>query len=208
VDTAAHRPQLDPERRGDLLVRQSFDVAQHDRRAVFGRQGLQCLLHVGVEMARVECLGGCGLAVAQQAHGLIAEPFEPDPLPAPGHVEEEVGGDPVQPALEGARGVAGERAEDPHEDLLGEVLGVVHVAGEPVREPVDPRRVLAHQVIPARRRPLRRRLGLTRWHSHGLGRSGFAHRVLLCTVGYATTIMSPRQNERISRPHWFPSHRP
>src|SRR6185312_9736101 len=60
---------------------------------------------------------------------------EPDPLLAPRRVEEQVRGNPVQPALERTRGVAGQRAEDPDEDLLGQVLGVVRVAGQPVGKP-------------------------------------------------------------------------
>src|SRR5690606_5486748 len=39
------------------------------------------------------------------------------------------------------------------ERLLGEVLGVVRVAGEPVGEAVHPVRVLAHHVVPAGRGP-------------------------------------------------------
>ena len=57
VDAAAHGPQLDPEGGGDLLVGQALDVAQHDRRAVFGRQRLQRRLDVAVEMPGVERLG-------------------------------------------------------------------------------------------------------------------------------------------------------
>jgi len=153
--------------------------------------------------------GAASYAVAQQPYRLVAQPLEPDPLPAPGHVEEQVGGDPVQPPLEGARGVAGERAEHPDEDLLGQVLGVVLVAGEPVGQPVDPRRVLAHQVVPARGRPFRcravhRRHVLNRCRApgrcRGLGHTGIAHVRAPLHRWLRTTIMSPLQVERVSRP--------
>ncbi len=39
---------------------------------------------------------------------------------------------------------------------MGEVLGVVRVAREPVRQSVDPGRVLTHDGLPGRRRPGRR----------------------------------------------------
>ena len=98
---------------------------------------------------------GVGSSPRSALRRVVAQPLEPDALPAPGHVQEQVGGDPVQPALEGARRVAGQRAEDADEDLLGEVLGVVGVAGQPVGQPVDPGGVLTHDLFPGRRRPAR-----------------------------------------------------
>ena len=49
--------------------------------------------------------------------------------------------------------VLGQRPEHPDERLLGEVLGVGPVAGEPVGEPVDAVGVLAHDLVPGRRNP-------------------------------------------------------
>ena len=94
------------------------------------------------------------VAARAAALGVLGQGVEADPLLAPGHVEEQVGGDPVQPALEGARRVVGQRAEDPDEDLLGQVLGVVLVAGQPVGQPVDPGGVVAHDLLPGGRDPL------------------------------------------------------
>jgi hypothetical protein len=48
----------------------------------------------------------------------------------------------VDPALEGAGRVGVERAEHAYEDLLGEILRVLTLAGEAVREAVDAGRVL------------------------------------------------------------------
>ena len=66
------------------------------------------------------------------------------------HVEEQVGGDAVQPALEGAGLIVLHRPEHPDEGLLGQVLGVVLVAGQPVGQPVHPVGVLTHQFVPRR----------------------------------------------------------
>ena len=52
-----------------------------------------------------------------------------DALLAAGLVEEEVGGDAVQPAVEGSGLEVGKGAEDADKNFLGEVLGVVLVAG-------------------------------------------------------------------------------
>ena len=93
---------------------------------------------------------GLGERAGEPVGALVGQRVEADPLLAAGLVEEEVGGDPVQPALEGARGVGRQRAEDPDEDLLGEVLGVVAVAGQPVGEPVDPVGVLVDDLVPGR----------------------------------------------------------
>ena len=84
--------------------------------------------------------------------GVVGQAVEADPLPAAGAVQEQVRGDPVEPALEGPRGVRRQRAEDPDEDLLGQVLGVVLVAGQPVREPVDAGGVGADDLVPRRQR--------------------------------------------------------
>lgn len=62
--------------------------------------------------------------------GILGESVEPDLGLAPGAVEEQVRGDPVQPALESAGGVGAQRPEHSYEDLLSEILGVV---GLPVR---------------------------------------------------------------------------
>ena len=56
VDPAAHRAELHAECRGDLLVRQTFDVAQDDRGTEFGSEGVQRLLHIRVEVGVVEDL--------------------------------------------------------------------------------------------------------------------------------------------------------
>ncbi len=50
VDAAAHGAELHADRRGDLLIGQALDVAQHDDRAIVGCQPVECRLHVGVEL--------------------------------------------------------------------------------------------------------------------------------------------------------------
>ena len=145
VDPAAHRTELDPERVRYLLVGQSLDVAENDGRTVLGRERLQRRLDVVVKVPVIEGLGGRGTSAAQPRRGLVAQPLEPDPLPPASHVQKQVGRDAVQPALEGARGVAGQRPEDADEDLLGEVLGVMsscrsagRQAGKPARNDRGP----------------------------------------------------------------------
>ena len=60
--------------------------------------------------------------------GLVGQGVETDALLASHLVEEDVGRDAVQPALEGAGLVAVQRPEDADEHVVGEVLGVVRVA--------------------------------------------------------------------------------
>ena len=149
----ADRAELDAQGRGDLLVRQSFDVAQDDRGAELGREGVEGLLDVRVEVRVVEDLLGRGLAAGQPLGRVLAEGVEADALLAADHVQEEVRGDAVQPALEGARRVGRQGAEDADEDLLREVLGVVLVAGQAVGEAVDPAAVRADDLLPGGRSP-------------------------------------------------------
>ena len=96
-------------------------------------------------------LGRPGRELGEAVSGVVGQRVEADPLLAAHLVEEEVGGDPVEPALEGAGRVGRERAEDADEDLLGEVLGVVPVAGQPVGEAVDPVGVPLDDLLPGRR---------------------------------------------------------
>ncbi len=98
------------------------------------------------------CCGG-GLAAGQALGRVLAEGVEADALLAPDHVQEEVGGDAVQPALEGARRVRRQGAEDADEDLLGEVLGVVLVSRQAVGESVDPAAVRTDDLLPRGRSP-------------------------------------------------------
>src|SRR6185295_3347536 len=101
VDTAADGAQLDAQRGADLLVGQPLDVAQHDRRAELRRQRVQCGLQVRtqsrvvVDLLGVRVVGRYPVVVlGQRLHADAATPAD--------HVEEQVRGDAVQPALEGA----------------------------------------------------------------------------------------------------------
>src|SRR5262249_43602564 len=101
---------------------------------------------------------------------------EANPGAAPGLVEEEIGGDPVQPALERARRVAVQRGEHPDEHVLGEVLCVVAVAGQAVGQPVDASRVQPDDLVPTRTRALLSRVGVLRPYVHTLSLSRIAER--------------------------------
>ena len=157
MDPAAYRPELDPERIGDLFVGQTLDVTQHHGGTVLGRQVGERGSDVRIQMAVVESLRRRRLGAPQPRRRFLAEPLEPDALAPAGDVEEQVRGDAMQPALERAWRVGRQRPEHAHEDFLGQVLGVVAIAGQPIGQPVNPRRVLLDDVFPARRRPLRSR---------------------------------------------------
>ena len=103
VDAAADGAELDAERRRDLLVGQALDVAEHDGGAEVRRQRVERALDVGVEVRVVEACCGDGLAAGEALGRVVGEGVEADPLLAADLVEEQVGGDAVQPALEGAR---------------------------------------------------------------------------------------------------------
>ena len=120
-------PSLMPRVVGDLLVGQALDVAEHDGGAEVRRQGVERALRRRRRSGRRRRpASGAGAAAGQPGRRRSSdERVEADPLLAAHLVEEEVGGDPVQPALEGAGRVGVQRPEHPDEDLLGEVLGVV-----------------------------------------------------------------------------------
>src|SRR5262245_27776253 len=101
MDAAAHGAELHAKGRGDLFVGQALDVAQHHGCAVFGGQRFERGGDVVVKVAIFERLGGSGAGAMQALCRVIAKTLEANALTAPRHVEEEVRGDAVQPALEG-----------------------------------------------------------------------------------------------------------
>ena len=92
---------------------------------------------------------GRGAGAGQPAGALVGQRVEADPLLAAGLVEEEVGGDPVQPALEGARGV-GVDSDRKTRTKTSWVRSSASwpVAGQPVGEPVDAVGVLLDDLVP------------------------------------------------------------
>src|SRR3954469_14475786 len=84
---------------------------------------------------------------------IVSQRLEADARASPYEVEEQVGRDAVQPALEGAGGVVLQRPEHPDEDVLRDVFGVVLVAGEAVGKAVDASAVRLHDLVPRRRSP-------------------------------------------------------
>src|SRR5215469_17853840 len=155
VNTRPHGAELHAERVGDLLIRKALDVTENYGRTVLGRQRHERLVDVAVEMPVIERLSRRGLGAAEASLRLLSQAFEPDPLAPPGHVEEQVRGNPVQPTLKSARNVAVQRAENPDKYLLGQVLCVVTVASQAVGKPVYASRVLPDDGLPGWRRPSR-----------------------------------------------------
>lgn len=78
MDPAADRAELDAQGRGDLLVREALDVAQDDGRTEFGREGVQRLLDVRVEVRVVEDLLRRRLAARQALGRVVLEGVEAD----------------------------------------------------------------------------------------------------------------------------------
>ena len=102
VNAAANGAELHVQHRGDLLVSETLDVAQHDRRPEFRRQGRQGGGHVVVQSGVGQLLRRGGPATRQPLRRAVGQTVEADLLLAAGRVQEQVGGDPVQPALERA----------------------------------------------------------------------------------------------------------
>ncbi|SHV89759.1 Uncharacterised protein [Mycobacteroides abscessus subsp. abscessus] len=81
---------------------------------------------------------------------VLGQRFHADASAATNHVEEQIGGDAVQPPLEGAGLVVLQRAEHPDEGFLCQVLGILLAAGKPVRQAVHAVGMLTNQFIPGR----------------------------------------------------------
>src|SRR4249920_2516088 len=98
-------------------------------------------------------IGRIGPGTGQTLSGAFTQTVEADLLPAPCAVEEEVGCDAMKPALESPRLKPVQRAEDAHKYILGEVLGIMRIAGQPIGQPVNPSTVVPYQLFPSRRDP-------------------------------------------------------
>jgi hypothetical protein len=105
VDPRAHGPELDAQRGRDLLVAEALDVTQDDGGPELRRERVERGLHVVVQMRVLVDPGRVGFATGDSLVRVVAERVEADPLLAPYAVQEEVRGDPVEPALEGSGGV-------------------------------------------------------------------------------------------------------
>ncbi len=171
-DPTTDGPEFHAESLRDLLIGQLFDVAQHDRSPEIGRERCQRTFDVGIEMRlRIYSLGT--RFAAGKAFRVVRQRVEPNLLLAAHPVQEEVCGDPVQPALKGAGRVIGQRPEHPHEDILGEVLGIVCVPRKPVSEPIHPITVISHDLFPRG------------WYPRGQVRPGDVDRDGFVTYGVA-----------------------
>jgi hypothetical protein len=100
VDAGADGAELHAQDVRDLLVAEPLDVTQDDRDPEVHREAGQRRLDVVVELLRDGGrLGGADPA-GQPVVAVLGQGVETDALAATGLVEEEVGGDAVQPALE------------------------------------------------------------------------------------------------------------
>ncbi len=105
---------------------------------------------------------------AGEALRVIRQRVETNLLLTPHAVQEKIRGDPVQPALKSAGRVIGQGPKHAHEDILGEVLGIMRVPGKPVSEPIHPITVIPYDLFPGGRHP-RGLVSTGDFHRGGLG---------------------------------------
>ena len=153
MDPAADGADLDVEDRADLLVGETLDVAQHHDRPEGRSESGQSGGHVVIEIGVGQLLRRSRPGARQPVLAALAEAVEANLLLTPRPVEEQVGGDPMQPAFEGPGLEAVHGAEDADEHVLGQILRVVGFTGQPIGEAVDASAVIADDVFPARRGP-------------------------------------------------------
>src|SRR5262249_24759024 len=80
----------------------------------------------------------------------VGHDFEGPALAAPYLVEERIRRDPAQPTLQGPRLVGGETPADPEQHLLDEVLRIVVVARQPVRDRAEGAPMITGDLLPRR----------------------------------------------------------
>lgn len=148
VNSRAHGTDFNAQDVGDLVVTETFDVAQDDSDPELLRQRGQRRLDIGVESRVVDGILGHRLGADDAELRAFGEPVHPDAGGAPSSVQEQIRRDAVQPAGKVARLETVEGTEHPDEDVLGQILGVVPVAGEAIRQAVNLRRVFGHDGAP------------------------------------------------------------
>jgi tetratricopeptide (TPR) repeat protein len=130
-----HRPDRDAKRKRDFFVAQAIDLAQHDRRALVERQGVERLLQargelllgeqaVGAERGRRKQVAvGSDVGVERHLIGAMTPP--PEAVPVAGLVHR----DPVNPGAERRlTAKTADRPKHPQEHLLRQVEGFIAIA--------------------------------------------------------------------------------
>ena len=143
MDTGTHGAHLDAEGFGNLVVAHAHDITENDGNTEVRSQVIQRRLQRRVQIGhRVSLLWGH--VGARHAFIILRQGLHANLGAVAHHIEEEVGGDAVQPSLESTGLVLVQRAEDAHEGFLRQVFGIVLVTGEAVRQAVDPISMLSH----------------------------------------------------------------
>ena len=106
------------------------------------------------------------------------------------HVQEEVGGNTVQPAFKRTGLILIQGAEDAHEGFLGEVLCIVLITRETIRQAVDAIGMLGHQVTPGGHVGFAgiERRGTGQLRLRGGGLKGFGIALRCCHVCHLSTL--------------------
>ena len=165
VDAGADRAHLDAEHVRDLLVGQPLDVAEDDRRAELRRERRERRLTSASKVWLRYAASGVGSLLGRRSPASSASESNRIRLLRRAWSRKRFVVIRCSQPSKVPGGVGVQRAEHPDEDLLGEVLGVVRVAGQAVGEAEDPRRVVGRRSAPSWARPAARSGRPVRWPS-------------------------------------------
>ena len=106
------------------------------------------------------------------------------------HVQEEVGGNTMQPAFKRTGLVFIQGTEDAHKGFLGEILCIVLITGEAIRQAVDAIGMFGHQVTPGGHVSFAgiERRGTGQLRLRGGGLKGFGIALRCCHACHLSTL--------------------
>lgn len=147
MNPTSYRSERDVERIGDLLIGESHDVLQNHRDPVVRTEVIEKMLQVLGQfvLGRLEV---CTRRTDQHPVGIIWQCHRWTTIQFANSIQERIGSDSAQPALDIAGLIVGQPTLHAKQDILNNILSIMMVTGEPVGQPIQKPSVILCDFFP------------------------------------------------------------
>ncbi len=136
MNPAANRAERNAKRFSDFVVSEADDIFEHHGHPVVGVQPIQQVLQIRRQFALGPLHIGAGRSL-ENAIGILGQGDGGTPLLFPHPIQEGVGSDSTQPALDIAGLVGGQSPLHAKQDVLNDVLRIMVISCQAVRQPIN-----------------------------------------------------------------------
>ncbi len=147
MNPTSYRSKRDVERIGDLLISEAHNVFQNHRDPIVGTEVIEKVLQVLGEFV-LGRLDVCTRRTDQHPVGVIWQRHRWTTILFANSIQERIGCDSAQPALDIAGLIVGQPALHAKQDILNNILSIVMVTGEPVGQPIEEPSVILCDFFP------------------------------------------------------------